>query len=72
VWVWAGEFCIKTGIFFAMMARAVDNKIFIIFEEWGRLIKDCVWERVYSGVLLSVVTRVGFCILSLDSWSFKL
>jgi len=38
VWVWAGEFCIKTGIFFAMMARAVDNKIFIIFEEWGRLI----------------------------------
>lgn len=32
---WARGFCIRKSIFLAMMmARAVDNKRFIIFEAW--------------------------------------
>jgi len=33
---------------FAMMARAVDNKIFIIFEEWESIMWDCVGEGIFG------------------------
>ena len=72
-WLWARGFCVRKSIFFAMMmARGVDNKSVIIFEAWGRLMWDWVGERAHSGVLLSVITRVGFCVLNFDSRSFKL